>query len=62
MGFPKFNLAVTFYSLVIVMDIIGITLVRGKNQYMQALLGDGTDVKTVVLSVMVGLEITEFSG
>ena len=33
-----------------------------KRQYMQALLGDGTDVETVVLSVMVGLEITEFNG
>ena len=29
---------------------------------MHALLGDGTDVETVVLSVMVGLEITEFNG
>ena len=35
---------------------------NGKGQYMHALLGDGTDVETVVLSVMVGLEITEFSG
>ena len=62
MGFPKFNLAVSFNCLVIVIDIMGITLVSRKNQYMQALLGDGTDVETVVLSVMVGLEITEFSG
>ena len=29
---------------------------------MHALLGDGTDVETAVLSVMVGLEITEFNG
>ena len=34
----------------------------GKGQYMQTLLGDGTDVEIVVLSVMVGLEITEFNG